>query len=110
MTKCTEAAALREAFPDEIGGEGTEEEMAGRIVEIVAAEVTRALKPETVAPRAKQVAHTPAETTRANFVETAQAQPETVTAQKSAADENGEFKSLASEELAPPEDEAGSRG
>ena len=30
LTKCTEAAALREAFPDEIGGEQTAEEMDGQ--------------------------------------------------------------------------------
>lgn len=33
LTKCTEAAALREAFPDELGGETTAEEMDGRIIE-----------------------------------------------------------------------------
>lgn len=30
LTKCTEAAALREAFPDELGGEATAEEMDGQ--------------------------------------------------------------------------------
>jgi phage recombination protein Bet len=30
LTKCTEAAGLREAFPDELGGTHTEEEMAGQ--------------------------------------------------------------------------------
>ena len=30
LTKCTEAAGLREAFPDEIGGEHAEEEMEGQ--------------------------------------------------------------------------------
>jgi phage recombination protein Bet len=30
LTKCTEAAALREAFPDELGGEMTYEEMVGQ--------------------------------------------------------------------------------
>ena len=30
LTKCTEAAALREAFPDELGGISTEEEMSGQ--------------------------------------------------------------------------------
>lgn len=69
-------------------------------------------KPATVAPRAK-IAHTPAETARANFVETAQAQPETVTAHSpkdAVADENGEFKSLASEPEQEDSEEAGTRG
>lgn len=69
------------------------------------------VKPTTIAPRAKQVTHTPTETTRANFVETAQAQPEAVGAQQPVADENGEFKSLASEPGAVDEEmEPGSRG
>lgn len=33
LTKCTEAAGLREAFPDELGGEPTADEMAGRVYE-----------------------------------------------------------------------------
>lgn len=33
LTKCTEAAGLREAFPDEIGGEPTMEEMIDQIVD-----------------------------------------------------------------------------
>jgi phage recombination protein Bet len=33
MTKVCEAAGLREAFPDELGGESTYEEMEGRIIE-----------------------------------------------------------------------------
>jgi phage recombination protein Bet len=32
LTKCTEAAGLREAFPDELGGEHTIEEMEGRVI------------------------------------------------------------------------------
>jgi hypothetical protein len=46
LTKCTEAAGLREAFPDEIGGEQTYEEMEGqRHVEHVID-----VEPEKVAP------------------------------------------------------------
>lgn len=33
LTKCTEAAGLREAFPEEFGGEPTAEEMEGRQIE-----------------------------------------------------------------------------
>ena len=33
-TKCTEAAGIREAFPEEVGGEHTEEEMAGRVIDM----------------------------------------------------------------------------
>ena len=33
MTKCAEAAGLREAFPDELGGEPTAEESEGRVIE-----------------------------------------------------------------------------
>jgi phage recombination protein Bet len=40
LTKCTEAAGLREAFPDEVGGIATEEEMDGQ----------RAITVQTVAP------------------------------------------------------------
>lgn len=37
LTKCTEAAGLREAFPDELGGEQTAEEMEGRqVIEVIA--------------------------------------------------------------------------
>ena len=49
MTKCCEAAGLREAFPDEIGGEHAAEEMDGRAItgeaEIETAKVTLA-KPD----------------------------------------------------------------
>lgn len=46
MTKCAEAAALREAFPDELGGQQTAEEMEGRMVESIDAESA----PVTAAP------------------------------------------------------------
>lgn len=53
LEKCTEAAALRRAFPDEIGGEPTEEEMDGhtRIVEVTP-EKPRSTKPAVQQPRA----------------------------------------------------------
>lgn len=34
LTKCTEAAGLREGFPDEIGGEPTMEEMEGKVLDV----------------------------------------------------------------------------
>jgi phage recombination protein Bet len=34
LTKCTEAAALREAFPDELGGTHTVEEMEGQVLDV----------------------------------------------------------------------------
>ncbi len=34
LTKCAEAAALREGFPDELGGEHTVEEMEGQVIEM----------------------------------------------------------------------------
>lgn len=40
LTKCTEAAGLREAFPDEIGGEPTMEEMIGQIIDSTVSEQT----------------------------------------------------------------------
>lgn len=42
MTKCTEAAGLREAFPDELGGTHTVEEMEGR--EVIDVEVTQSTR------------------------------------------------------------------
>ncbi len=41
LTKCTEAAGLREAFPDELGGEHTAEEMEGQgaVIEVVPATI-----------------------------------------------------------------------
>lgn len=46
MTKCAEAAAIREAFPDEVGGEQTAEEMDGQR----AAEPIVSTKPELPKP------------------------------------------------------------
>lgn len=74
------------------------------------ATVIQNVKPTTVAPRAK-IAHTLAETARANFVETAQAQPSNSPPAEAMADAEGAFQSLASEDLTPSdEDEAGARG
>lgn len=36
LTKCTEAAALREAFPNEIGGEHAAEELEGKVIDLPA--------------------------------------------------------------------------
>lgn len=44
LTKCTEAAALREGFPDELGGEPTAEEMEGQ-------QETEATAPQRFDPR-----------------------------------------------------------
>ena len=46
LTKCTEAAALREAFPDEFGGEVTAEEMDGQRTFDVTAEPERPALPK----------------------------------------------------------------
>lgn len=53
LTKCTEAAGLREAFPDELGGEMAAEEMEGQHYDtrVVATQEPTA-KPETAAPQA----------------------------------------------------------
>lgn len=42
LTKCAEAAALREGFPDELGGTHTVEEMEGRVIDSTAIDVTEA--------------------------------------------------------------------
>lgn len=49
LTKCTEAAALREGFPDELGGTHTVEEMEGRIIDSTAIDVTE--QPGRIDPR-----------------------------------------------------------
>lgn len=49
LTKCTEAAALREGFPDELGGTHTVEEMEGRIIDSTAIDITP--EPGNIDPR-----------------------------------------------------------
>lgn len=49
LTKCTEAAGLREAFPDEIGGEQTAEEMDGQRAADVQVSIVEE-KPQPVPP------------------------------------------------------------
>jgi len=44
LTKCTEAAALREAFPDELGGEHTAEEMEGQFQQTEPTVITQQLR------------------------------------------------------------------
>lgn len=44
LTKCAEAAALREAFPDEFGGTTTMEELDGRAIDVDAVKVTSVAK------------------------------------------------------------------
>jgi phage recombination protein Bet len=56
LAKCTEAQALRKAFPEAVGSQPTAEEMEGKIIDVESSVV----QPERVAmPQAKAVTHTP---------------------------------------------------
>lgn len=52
LDKCAEAAALRAAFPEELGGEHAAEEMYGRILDTVPRRVIPDLKPGEIRPDA----------------------------------------------------------
>jgi phage recombination protein Bet len=56
LTKCTEAAGLREAFPDELGGTHTEDEMYGKAIDVeaqVVATVTQTQGEQKAEPKRK---------------------------------------------------------
>lgn len=60
LEKCAEAAALRKAFPEELGNELTAEEMAGRSLHVESRDVTPARADGPPAPSAvKSVEHKP---------------------------------------------------
>lgn len=62
LTKCAEAAGLREAFPDEFGGEATFEEMAGRDVGGVEEPASTPVRPaQRISQQQPQEAAAPAE-------------------------------------------------
>jgi hypothetical protein len=53
LTKCTEAAGLREAFPDEFGGEATADELEGREMGSSAIDITPVVPlPQALGPAA----------------------------------------------------------
>jgi phage recombination protein Bet len=75
LTKCTEAAGLRESFPDEFGGEPTAEEMEGRRIEFDDVEV-HTVQPPQPAQRKSQQPVAPAPPTPAAAPSVAPPSPE----------------------------------
>ncbi len=59
LTKCTEAAGLRESFPDEFGGEPTAEEMEGRRIEFDDIEVHTVPPPQPAKRKSQHISTTP---------------------------------------------------